>query len=133
MKTFCLFICLTDLVLLAACAREPPPISVSELRENPRLLEATLVRCARDRNASRYSGDCVNARYVAGRFEYRARRARDVELEAQSLRKRQALRRTQRAAAEARRRVQEERRLRDDAEQHGIFDDPGLANDTDPQ
>lgn len=44
MKTLRLNICFSGLVLLAACAKEPPPVSVSELLENPRLLEAKRLR-----------------------------------------------------------------------------------------
>ena len=45
MKTLRLTSGFTGLVLLAACTKEPPPVSVAEFMENPRLLEATMVRC----------------------------------------------------------------------------------------
>ncbi len=122
MKTLRLNICFSGLVLLTACAKEPPPVSVSELMENPRLLEATIVRCAQNRAETKYASDCVNARYVASRLEYREMQARRAALESQSTRKRQALRRTQEAAAEARRRVLEAKRLREEAEYLGVYD-----------
>ncbi len=134
MKTLRLNICLSGLVLLAACAKAPPSISVSELLENPRLLEATIVRCARNRAETKYAADCVNARYVASRLEYRAMQKRRAALEAQSTRKRQALRRTQEAAAEARRRVLEAKSRREEAEYLGVYEGAtpagtGRAND----
>lgn len=96
------------MVFLAGCAKEPPPISVSEFMENPRLLEATMVRCGQNRSTLKYETDCVNARDAANRIEAREAKARREEREAMSERKRQALRRTQQAAAEARRRALEE-------------------------
>lgn len=122
MKTLRLKLSFTGLVLLAACAKEPPPVSVAEFMENPRLLEATMVRCGQNRSETKYEGDCVNARDAVNRLEAREKAARSAELEAQSERKRQALRRTQQAAAEARRRAAEERNLRDQAEYLGVTD-----------
>ena len=134
MKTLRLNICFSGLVLLGACAKESPPIPVSELLDNPRLLEATIVRCAQNRAHTKYDADCVNARYVASRLEYRAMQSRRTQLETQSTRKRQALRRTQEAATVARNRVLEAKRLRKEAEYLGVFDDQapagtGNAND----
>ncbi len=123
MKTLRLHIWFSGLVLLAACFGEPPPVSVAELFENPRLLEATIVRCAQNRSETKYAADCVNARYVASRLAYREMQAERAALESQSTRKRQALRRTQEAAAEARRRVLEAKRLREEAEYFGVYDD----------
>ena len=102
MKTLRLISGFTGLVLLAACAKEPPPVSVAEFMENPRLLEATMVRCGQNRSETKYLGDCVNAREAVNRLEAREKAARRAELEAQSERKRQALRRTQQAAARGR-------------------------------
>lgn len=115
-------ICLGSLLLLSACGEEPPPISVAEFTEQPRLLEATMVRCGQNRSESRYDVECINARDAVNRMEAAQEKVRREELEKQSERKRQALRRTQQAAAEARRRTQEAQRLREEQEYLGIFD-----------
>lgn len=112
---------LCGFVLLAACAEEPPPISTAEFMEQPRLLEATMVRCAQNRSESRYLPECINARDAVNRLEAAEERTRRESLEAQSERKRQALRRTQAAAAEARRRAIENQRRREEEEYQGIF------------
>ena len=122
MKTMHLKLCVSSLVLLAACAKEPPPISVSEFMENPRLLEATMVRCGQNRSEMKYEADCVNARDAVNRLEVSQKQAKSAQLEAQSERKRQALRRTQEAAAEARRRAADEQKRREEAEYLGVFD-----------
>jgi hypothetical protein len=116
-------ICVSGLALLAACAEPPPPVSVTDFMENPRLLEATMVRCGKNRSEMKYESECVNAREAVNRLERAAERERRQQLEAQSERKRQALRRTQEAAAAARRRAEEERRRREEAEYLGLFDD----------
>ena len=101
---------------ITACNSEPPPRSVTELMDNPILLEAAVVRCAQNRAESRYDVECLNAREAVRIIEGREEASRRAELEAESERKRQALRRTQEAAAEARRRAEAERRLREEAE-----------------
>lgn len=108
--------CFCGLLLLGACAEEPPPISAAEFMQNPRLLEATMVRCAQNRAESKYVAECMNARDAVNRLEAAAERTRREGLEKQSERKRQALRRTQEAAAEARRRSLEEQRKREEDE-----------------
>ena len=115
-------ICLIGAGLVAACSEPPPPTTVAEFMENPRLLEATMVRCGQNRSEMKYELDCVNARDAINRLERAEERARRAELEAQSERKRQALRRTQEAAAAARRRAQEAERRREEAEYLGIFE-----------
>ncbi len=135
MTTLRLNSCLCGLVLLAACAKEPPPISVAEFLDNPRLLEASMVRCGQNRSETKYLAECVNVRDAVNRLEVREKQARRAELEAQSERKRQALRRTQAAATEARRRAQEERQRREQADFLGLTDgvvpdDSGLADDS---
>lgn len=102
--------------MLAGCAEEPPPRSVSEFVENPILLEAAMVRCAQDRSKTRYEPECVNARQAASRIQAKKEAEARAALEARSDSKRAALRRTQQAAAEARRRAAEARRLREEAE-----------------
>ena len=103
-------------VLLIGCGKEPPPRSVEAFMANPVVLEAAMVRCSRNRNETRYDAECVNAREAVDRLAAREEAERRAELEAQSERKREALRRTQRAAAEARRRAAEAARLREEAE-----------------
>jgi hypothetical protein len=83
MNTLRLTACLGSLVLLFACSEEPPPISVVDFMENPRLLEATMVRCAQNRSESRYLVDCINARDAVNRIEATQERTRREELEAQ--------------------------------------------------
>jgi len=108
--------------LLSACAREEiPPISVAEFMSDAILLEATVVRWAHDRSATKYEAECVNAREAGNRIASNDRKDRSKELEAQSARKRQALRRTQQAATEARRRATEARRQREADEYLGIY------------
>ena len=122
MKILRLTICPGILVMLFACSEEPPPVSVAEFMEQPRLLEATMVRCAQNRSESRYLVECINARDAVNRIEAAQARTRRQDLESQSERKRQALRRTQQAAAEARRRTQEAQSLREEQEYLGLFD-----------
>ena len=108
---------LVSIGLLSGCADEPPPArSVTELMENPMLLEAAMVRCSADRARTRYEPECINAREAVNRIQIVEEEARRTELEAGSERKRKALRRTQQAAAEARRRAEEAERLREEAE-----------------
>lgn len=102
--------------MLAGCAKEPPPRSVTEFIDNPILLEAAVVRCSQDRDSSKYDAECVNARQAVARVQAKEEAAAKAALEARSESKRSALRRTQAAAAEARRRAAEAERLRKEAE-----------------
>jgi hypothetical protein len=89
---------------------------VTEFVENPILLEAAVLRCAKNRSTTKYEQECINAREAVKRIQAKEEENRRVELEARSERKREALRRTQQAAAEARRRAAEAERLRKEAE-----------------
>jgi len=109
-------------VALTACVEDPLPVSVSEFMENPRLLEATMVRCAENRPQMKYEAECVNAREAVNRLEATQERLRREELERQSELKRQALRRTQEAAEAARQRALEEEKRRKQAEYLGLFE-----------
>ena len=111
-----LILIMTGTSLMAACTEEPRPRSTTEFLENPIILEAAIVRCSRDRQATRYDAECVNARQAVGQIEAKEEAARRVEFEARSEKKRQALRRTQAAVAQARRRASEAERLRLEAE-----------------
>ena len=102
--------------LLAGCGEEPPPRSTAEFIENPIMLEAAIVRCSQDRNATRYDAECVNARQAISQIEAKEEEVRQADFDARSQRKRQALRRTQEAAAQARQRTAEAERLRIEAE-----------------
>lgn len=104
------------LALAVGCSRKPPARTVSEFLEEPMLLEAALVRCTENRAEMRYAAECVNAREAVKLIEARDEVRRREEREAQSQRKREALRRTQQAAAEARRRAIEAERQREEAE-----------------
>jgi len=104
------------LVLVTGCAEEPKPRSVTEFLENPIVLEAAVVRCAQNRTESRYNAECVNARQAISIIEAKEERAKRDAFEAESDKKREALRRTQQAAAEARRRATEAERVRKEAE-----------------
>lgn len=75
-----------------------------------------MVRCSKDRTATRYDAECVNAREAVMLIEAKEEAARRVDLDAQSESKRRALRRTQEAASQARRRAAEAERLRKEAE-----------------
>jgi regulator of protease activity HflC (stomatin/prohibitin superfamily) len=103
------------IAMIAGCAEPPPPRSVQEFLDNPIVLEAALVRCSRDREETRYDAECVNAREANRTVTAKEVAERRAELEAQSERKRQALRREQQAAAEARRRAAEAEKLREEA------------------
>lgn len=111
-------------IALAGCEREPPARTLTEFMDDPLLLEAALVRCTQNRAETRFSAECVNAREAVKIIEAREEAKRRAELEAQSQRKRDALRRTQQAAAEARRRVAEaekERREQEYFELYGVM------------
>jgi membrane-bound lytic murein transglycosylase len=115
MMTLRVTILIVGIALVAGCAKPPPPRSVQEFLDNPIVLEAALVRCSRNRAESRYEAECVNAREANKIIAAREEAARRAEFEAQSERKRQALRRAQEAAAEARRRAAEAERRREEA------------------
>lgn len=117
--------------VVVACGEEPPPTPVSEFLDNRILLEATMVRCVQDRAGARYDAECNNAREAVDRIAAQEEQTRRAELEAQSERKRQAVRRAQEAAAEARRRAQEEERRREEAEYLGQFEPLPDAGDDD--
>ena len=127
--TMRLTVLLIGIGLLAGCAKkEPPPRTVTEFLDNPILLEAAMVRCARDRLESRYEPECVNAREAVNRVQAREEEAQRRELEARSENKRKALRRMQAAQEEARRRAEEAERLRKEAEylaQFGVLPPTG--------
>jgi hypothetical protein len=89
---------------------------VTEFLKNPIILEAAMVRCAQNRSETRYDATCVNARQAVSIIEAKEERARRDIFEAESNRKREALRRTQQVAAEARRRAAESERMRKEAE-----------------
>jgi len=102
--------------ILVGCAPEAPPArTVTEFVENPILLEAAMLRCAKDRSTTKYEQECINARNAVKRIQAKEEELRSVELEARSERKREALRRTRQAAAEARRRSEEAARQREEA------------------
>lgn len=102
--------------MLGGCAEEVPPRSVQEFLADPNSLEAVVVLCSQNRSQTRYEAECVNARQAISILEAKEERARRDAFEAESNRKRQALRRTQQAAAEARRRAEVAAQRRKEAE-----------------
>ena len=102
--------------MLGGCAEEVPPRSVQEFLTDPNSLEAVVVRCSQNRSQTRYETECVNARQAISIMEAKEDRARRDAFEAESNKKRQALRRTQQAAAEARRRAKAAEQRRREAE-----------------
>ena len=115
--------------LIAGCDKQPPPRSSTEFFENPMLLEAAMVRCAQDREQSRYDAECLNARAAAERIQVQVEAQQQAELAERSERKRNELRRTQAAAAEARRRALKDAENRKEAEYLAQFGEP-LPADT---
>ncbi len=101
---------------MTGCAEEQRPTTVTEFLDNPIILEAAMVRCAQDRSETRYDAECVNARQAISIIEAKEERMRRDVFEAESNKKREALRRTQQVAAEARRRAAESERMRKEAE-----------------
>jgi len=132
MKNMQSILLLGGVTLFAGCGREPPPRSVHEFLDEPILLEATMVRCAQNREETRYDVECVNARQAVSLIEAREERARHDAFELESKRKREALIRTQKAAAEARRRAAEAEALRKESEylaQFGESPPPTIEED----
>jgi hypothetical protein len=120
---------LSGIGLLVACGEERPPRSVNDFMANPIMLEAAMVRCSENRDATRYDAECVAARQASQLIEAKDDADRRAEQEARSEIKRQAFRRTQEAAAQARLRAAEAERLRKEAEylaQFGVA--PPAAN-----
>ncbi len=125
---------LTTVVIAAACSKEPPARTVQEFLDDPILLEAAMVRCSANRQATRYNAECVNAREAVDRIEAREEAERRARAEQQSQAKREALRRAQEAAAEARRRSAEaEQRRKEEAylAQFGVPMPPDQPEDPD--
>ncbi len=119
-------------IVIAGCGEEPPPPTVSEFVDDPIQLEAALVRCRENRGELKYDAECQNAREAANQVEAAQTAANRAELEAQSERKRQALRRAQEAAAEARQRAAEAERLRREAELLGQYETVGEGDGAAP-
>lgn len=111
-----LIMVLGALGLASACTEEQPARTVTQFLDDPIMLEAAMVRCAEDRQQTRYDAECINARQAVSQIEAKEEALRRAEFEARSDAKRQALRRAQAAAAEARRRAAEAERLRREAE-----------------
>lgn len=124
-KLLSVSLCVSAL-LLSSCSKETPR-TTAEFLENPRLLEATMVRCAANRAEMKYTEECVNAREAVDRLAVRDEEANRSQLEAESIRKREALRRARQAAEEAQLRAEELERLRREAEYLGQFDEVPAA------
>ena len=107
--------------LLGACAEEPLPPSVDDYIASKILLDAAMAKCGIDRARLKYTAECVNAREASNRIAKFEEAERRKVLEAQSERKRAALRRAQMAAADARRRAEEAAKRHEEAEYFGLF------------
>ncbi len=107
---------LLGIALLVGCSKEPAARTVTELVENPIMLEATMIRCAQDRVRTKYEAECVNAREAVKVIEVKEEAVRRADFDARSDKKRRALRRAQEAATESRRRLAEAERQRQEAE-----------------
>lgn len=118
---------------LSACSKGPPR-TTAEFMDDTRLLEATIVRCAANRTELKYDQECINAREAGERLAAKEDAAKRASLEAESARKREALRRAQQAAVDARTRAEEAERLRREAEYLQQFDElPARENENVPQ
>lgn len=124
------FFTVVIVVAIAGCAEEPVPPSVGEYVADKILLDAAMARCAQNRATMKYEPECVNAREAASILAREAETERRNQLEAQSERKRAALRRAQEAADEARRRSVEVARMREEAAYLAQFSGSGEATPT---
>jgi hypothetical protein len=122
--------CLCGALLLAGCAEEVPPPTVDEFLADKILLDATIVRCTQNRSQMKYQPECVNAREAANILARDQEAERRKQLEAQSERKRAALRRAQEAADQARRRAADAERRRREAEYLSLFEGGGTGTPT---
>lgn len=128
---------ISGIALMAGCEEEQPPRSTTEFLDNPMMLDAAMVRCSQDRKATRYDAECVNARQAVSQIEAKEEAARQLDFDARSESKRQALRRTQEAVSSARRRAAEAERSRIEAEylaQFGVLpvsEDQALEEEVD--
>jgi hypothetical protein len=93
MNRLALLIC--SVLILAGCIdNEPPPPSVATLIEDPTLLDSILERCTAGIDELRASQECVNARRAVDVIAAQeAEKTPETDLEAESERKRAALRR----------------------------------------
>ncbi|MGB5245137.1 MAG: EexN family lipoprotein [Woeseia sp.] len=114
---------LAGICILSSCSKELPAPTVVDFMEDGRLLEATMIRCAADRSELKYTQECINAREAVERLAAQEDAIKRRDLEAESTRKREALRRAQQAAAEARLRAEEAERLRRESEYLQQFDE----------
>ena len=127
MKNKHLTIAMSACGFLLACSKELPPRSVAEFMENPNLLEATMVKCGQNRSSMKYEVECVNAREAINLIATAESNVRREALDAQSERKRRALRRTQEAAARSRRNALEAERRRLESEYLDQFGQAPIA------
>lgn len=116
---------------LAGCGEEPLPPSVAELIENPVLLDATMVRCLEQHERTSYAPECINAREAAEQLAVVGENARQEDLEAQSARKREALRHAQELADAANQQAVRRAKEREAAEYLGLLlPAPAIAEST---
>ncbi|HEY5654874.1 MAG TPA: EexN family lipoprotein [Woeseiaceae bacterium] len=121
-------IAISSFGLLAGC-EEPRPTPVTKFMEDPIAMEAAIIRCNADRDEMRHDQECLNAREAVRITEAIEERARRQQLEEQSERKLQALRRARDAADAALRRAEAERKRLEEEEYLQQFADPAEGED----
>ena len=116
--------------LLAACEGESPR-SYSEYLEDPIAREATLLRCNAGREASRGDAECINAKRAAAALAAHDDADKRRRFEAESQRKRAALREriAARQAAEQRQQAELQRRANAAYEQSWSYSDNGQVGE----
>ncbi len=104
-----LLVLLPALIFLGCAEPEKPPESIASLIEDPALLDTVLARCTSGDEELRASQECRNARRAVDAVAAaEAKEKEEVDLEAQSERKRAALRRA-RERLDQKREIAEER------------------------
>jgi hypothetical protein len=129
MKIRALTLTVCILGMLMACSKELPPRTVSEFLDDPILLDSAMVRCGQNRSSTKYDVECVNAREAISYIAITAETASREKREAQSERKRRALRRAQQAAADSRRNRAEADIRRQEAQYLGQFTEGQVVQD----
>lgn len=108
---------------LAGCSKAPPARTVTEFLDDPIGLEATLARCNEQRGKSRDEPECINAREANNRLAAAEQRDLKRNLELESQRKLDAVRRRNEATAEAGRMAEEAARRREELRYEQQFED----------
>lgn len=103
------------MLAISGCSDGPPPRTVAEFLDDPIGLEATLSRCNADRSLTRDDPECINAREANNRMAAEDQRRLERDLERESQRKLDAIRRRNESAAIAARQAEEAAKAREEA------------------